>query len=68
MSPLRNQKHFIVQNVTSYMQLCLQGHLEDKDKMFIQDVKVFPESAIVLATDQQLYDVELLCCNPTFLQ
>ena len=43
----------------------LQAHLEDKDKKFIRDVKVFPEPAIVLATDQQLFDIERFCCNPT---
>ena len=43
----------------------LQAHLEDKDKKFIQDVKVFPEPAIVLATDQQLFDDERLCCSPS---
>ena len=42
----------------------LQAHLEDKDKKFIRDVKVFPEPAIVVATDQQLYDIERFCCNP----
>jgi len=43
----------------------LQAHLEDKDKKFIRDVKVFPEPAVVLATDQQLFDIEHFCCNPT---
>ena len=43
----------------------LQAHLKDKDKKFIRDVKVFPEPAIVLATDQQLFDIERFCCNPT---
>ena len=43
----------------------LQAHLEYKDKKFIRDVKVFPEPAIVLATDQQLFDIERFCCNPT---
>lgn len=42
----------------------LQAHHEDKDKKFIRDVKIFPEPAIVLATDQQLYDIERFCCNP----
>ena len=42
-----------------------QAQLEDKDKKFIRDVKVFPEPAITLATDQQLFDIECFYCNPT---
>ncbi len=42
----------------------LQAHLEDGDKQFIRDVKAYPEPAIVLATEQQLHDLERFCCNP----
>ena len=41
----------------------LQAHLEDVGKQFIRDIKAFPDPAILLATEQQLLDLERFCCN-----
>lgn len=45
--------------------IMLQAHLEDRNKSFIRDVKAYPEPAIVLATEQQLLDLERFCCDST---
>ena len=37
--------------------IMLQAHLEKGSKMFIRDVKAYPEPAIVLASEQQLLDL-----------
>ena len=44
--------------------IMLQAQMEEKGKKFIRDVKTYPEPAIVVATEQQLFDVERFCCNP----
>lgn len=54
----------------------LQAHLEDMDKKYAQDIKTYPEPAILLANDRQLNDLARFCCdgfefcvltvNPTF--
>lgn len=43
----------------------LQAHFEESDKKFIRDVKAYPDPAVVLATEQQLNDLEHFCCNPS---
>ena len=49
--------------------IMLQVHLEEGSEKFIQDVKAYPEPAIVLASEQQLLDLERFCCYTTlFLQ
>ena len=44
--------------------IMLQAQMEDKGAKFIRDVKTYPEPAIVVATEQQLFDVQRFCCNP----
>ena len=41
----------------------LQAHLEEGNEKFIRDVKAYPEPAIVLASEQQLFDLDRFCCN-----
>ena len=43
--------------------IMLQAHLEDVGKRYIRDIKAFPDPAIILATEQQLLDLERFCCN-----
>ena len=43
--------------------IMLQAHFEDGNRKFIRDVKAYPEPAIVLASDQQLFDLERFCCD-----
>ena len=43
--------------------IMLQAHLEEGSKKFIRDVKAYPEPAIVLASEQQLLDLERFCCD-----
>ena len=43
--------------------IMLKAHLEDGSKKFIRDVKAYPEPAIVLASQQQLVDLERFCCD-----
>ena len=43
--------------------IMLHAHLEDGNRKFIRDVKAYPEPAVVLATDQQLFDLERFCCD-----
>ena len=51
----------------SCLRLCLiKANLEDSDKKFIRDVKAYPEPAIVVATEQQLHDLERFCCNSSY--
>lgn len=40
--------------------IMLRAHSEDGNRKFIRDVKAYPEPAIVLASDQQLFDLERL--------
>ena len=40
--------------------IMLQAHFEHKDRKFIRDVKTYPEPAIVLVTDQQLFDIVVI--------
>ena len=46
--------------------IMLQAHMEGTNEKFIRDVKAYPEPAIVLASDQQLVDVERFCCKSPF--
>ena len=41
--------------------IILQAHLEERSDKFIRDVKAYPDPAIVLASDQQLLDLERFC-------
>lgn len=43
--------------------IMLIAHMEDKCGKFIRDVKTYPEPAIVVATEQQLFDLQRFCCN-----
>ena len=43
--------------------IMLQAHLEEGNEKFIRDVKAYPEPAIVLASEQQLFDLDRFCCN-----
>lgn len=43
--------------------LMLQAHLEEGSEKFIRDVKAYPEPAIVVASNQQLLDLERFCCD-----
>ena len=43
--------------------IMLQAHLEEGSEKFIRDVKAYPEPAIVLASEQQLLDLERFCCD-----
>ena len=45
--------------------IMLQAHFEHGNRKFICDVKAYPERAIVLASDQQLFDLERFCCDST---
>ena len=46
--------------------IMLQAHMESGGEKFIRDVKTYPEPAIVLATEQQLIDIERFCCQSPF--
>jgi len=37
---------------------------EEKDSKFIRALKVLPDPALVLATDQQLHDLACFCTDP----
>ena len=41
----------------------LQAHLEETDKLFARDIKAYPEPAILLASQRQLNDVSIFCCD-----
>ena len=43
--------------------IILQAHLEGGDSKFIRDVKAYPEPAIVVASEQQLHDLQRFCCD-----
>ena len=43
--------------------IMLQTYLEEGSEKCIRDVKVYPEPAIALASDQQLLDLERFCCD-----
>ena len=43
--------------------IMLQAQLEEGSEKFIRDVKAYPKPAIVLASEQQLLDLEHFCCN-----
>ena len=67
---ISNFKHYAHEGTTcstkgnELYSIMLQAHLEHKDQKFIRDIKTYPEPAIVLATDQQLFDVQRFCCDP----
>lgn len=44
--------------------IMLQAQMEDSGNKFVRDVKTYPEPAVVVASEQQLSDIERFCCNP----
>ena len=59
----RVQKNQLGSTGNDLYSVMLQAHLEDVGKRFIRDIKAFPDPAIILATEQQLLDLERFCCN-----
>ena len=43
-------------NASDLYSIMLNAQLEDTNKKFIRDVKTYPEPAIVVASDQQLFE------------
>ena len=56
----RAQKHQLGSEGNDLYSIMLHAHLEDVGKRFI---KAFPDPAIIIATEQQLLDLERFCCN-----
>ena len=52
-----------MQTIFSYT-VMLTAHLQDGKEKFIGDVKAYPEPVIILASDQQLRDLERFGCDP----
>lgn len=58
-TPVRSGQKLSYQTKSNELySIMLQAHLEEGSKKFIRDVKAYPEPAIVLASEQQLLDLE----------
>ena len=57
------QKHQLGSAGNDLYSIMLQAYLKDVGKRFIRDIQASPDPAIILATEQQLLDLEHFCCN-----